>query len=153
MAVKKIYSNKEKPGWRWDAAKKQFWSWGFDIRLGNGIRRRESGFASRQIANQAIAQIRVSEKEGKYDLQTRKFPLLTEVLEKRLERIESKKEKVRAETIFSRWLTMLPVRLRFNELAPAHIQLYIDERMREITSVFDQPRSNLSRLGNPLGAR
>ncbi len=132
MAVKKFYSNKEKAGWRWDAARKQFWSWGFDISLSNGARRRESGFATRQIADQAIAQIRVSEKEGRYDLQTRKFPLLTKVFEKRLERIESKKERVRAETIFSRWLIMLPKRLRFNELAPAHIQLYIDERMREI---------------------
>ncbi|HEY0658263.1 MAG TPA: hypothetical protein VGD05_07300 [Pyrinomonadaceae bacterium] len=27
---------------------------------------------------------------------------------------------------------MLPKRLRFNELAPAHIQLYIDVRLREI---------------------
>lgn len=122
MAVKKIYSNKEKPGGRWDAAKKQFWSWGFDIRLGNGARCRESGFASRQIAEQAVAQIRVSEKEGKYDLQTRKFPFVADVLERRLERIESKKERVRAATIFSRWLSMLPKRLRFNELAPAHIQ-------------------------------
>ncbi|MCU1290032.1 MAG: hypothetical protein JWN60_2261 [Acidobacteria bacterium] len=33
---------------------------------------------------------------------------------------------------FHRWLSMLPKRLRFNELAPAHIQLYIDERLREI---------------------
>jgi integrase len=132
MAIKKFYSTKEKAGWRWDASKQKFWSWGFDIRLGNGSRRRESGFASRQIAEQSVARIRISEKEGKYDLQTRKFPLVTEVLEKRLERIESKKERVRAETIFSRWLSMLPKRLRFNELAPAHIQLYIDERLREI---------------------
>lgn len=132
MAIKKFYSNKEKAGWRWDAGKKQFWSWGFDIRLGNGSRRRESGFASKQIAEQSVARIRISEKEGKYDMQTRKFPFLTEVLEKRLERIESKKERVRAETIFHRWLSMLPKRLRFNELAPTHIQLYIDERLREI---------------------
>jgi integrase len=132
MAIKKFYSTKEKAGWRWDAGKKQFWSWGFDIRLGNGSRRRESGFASRQIAEQSVARIRISEKEGKYDLETRKFPFVTEVLEKRLERIESKKERVRAETIFHRWLSMLPKRLRFNELAPAHIQLYIDERLREI---------------------
>jgi integrase len=132
MAVKKFYSNKEKAGWRWDAARKQFWSWGFDIRLGNGARRRESGFSSRQIAEQAVAQIRVSEKEGKYDLQTRKFPLISEVLEKHLERIENKKERVRSETVFNRWLTMLPKRLRFNELAPAHIRLYIDERAQEI---------------------
>ena len=100
MAIKKFYSTKEKAGWRWDAGKQKFWSWGFDIRLQNGSRCRESSFASKQLAEQAVARIRISEKEGKYDLQTRKFPLLTEVLEKRLNRIESQKEQVRAATIF-----------------------------------------------------
>ena len=132
MSIKKYYSNKEKAGWRWDAAKKQYWSWGFDIRLTNGTRQRESGFASRQLVEQAVARIRISEKEGKYNLQTRTFPLLSEVIEKRLERIENKKERVRSETVFRRWLSMIPKRLRFNELAPAHIQLYIDARLREI---------------------
>ncbi len=87
---------------------------------------------SHQADYSALQRKGVDGKRFLADLRKGKFPLLTEVLEKRLERIESKKERVRAETIFSRWLTMLPKRLRFNELAPEHIQLYIDERMREI---------------------
>lgn len=148
MSIKKFYSNKEKAGWRWDANKKQFWSWGFDIRLENGSRRRESGFSSRQLAEQAVARIRISEKEGKYNLQTRSFPLVSEILEKHLERIENKKEKVRSETVFNRWLSMLPKRLRFNELAPAHIQLYIDERLKEIKA--SSVNREVTRIGSAI---
>lgn len=135
MAIKKFYSNKAKAGWRWDEKQKKFSSWGFDIWLENGKRKRESGFSSKQMAENAVSRIRISEKEGKYQLQTRKFPLMVEVLEKRLQRIESEKEKVRATTIFKRWLEMLPPRLKFNELAPFHIRLFIDERLQEVKAV------------------
>ncbi len=64
MAIKKVFSNKAKPGWKFDEKKNQFWSWGFDIRTENGSRKRESGFGSRQLAENAVARIRISEKEG-----------------------------------------------------------------------------------------
>jgi len=73
MAVKKFHSNKEKPGWKYDERKKQFWSWGFDIRTENGRRKRESGFGSKQLAENAVARIRISEKEGKYHLTQKRF--------------------------------------------------------------------------------
>jgi len=135
MAIKKFYSKKAKAGWRLDAGREKFWSWGFDIRLENGKRKRESGFASRQLAENAVARIRISEKEGKYDLRTRTFPLVSEVLEKRLLRIESKKERTRAAKIFERWLAMLPLKLKLNELTTAHIRFYIDARLSEIKAV------------------
>nr|MBA4185661.1 hypothetical protein [Acidobacteriota bacterium] len=68
MAVKKVFSNKAKPGWKYDEKTKQFWSWGFDIWLENGKRKRESGFGSRQLAENAVSRIRINEKEGKYKL-------------------------------------------------------------------------------------
>ena len=50
---------------------------------------------------------------------------MVEVLEKRLLRIENPKEKVRATTIFKRWLEMLP------KFAPSHIRLFIDVGLKE----------------------
>ena len=53
MAIKKFYSNKAKAGWRWEAKKKQYYSWGLDIRLANGKRLREPGFGTRELAEAA----------------------------------------------------------------------------------------------------
>ena len=54
----------------------------------NGSRKRENGFARNNLAESAVARIRISEKEGKYDLRVAEFPLVSEVLEKRVPRIE-----------------------------------------------------------------
>lgn len=135
MAIKKFYSNKAKPGWRWDEKTKKFSSWGYDVRFEDGSRKRENGFSSKQLAENAVARIRISEKEGKYDLTRREFPLVLEVCEKRLKRIESKKERTRAITILNRWLAMLPPNLKINELAQSHIRLYINARITEVKAV------------------
>jgi len=58
MAIKKFYSSKAKAGWKYDERQKKFWSWGFDIRLENGSRKRESSFGSRQLSETAVARIR-----------------------------------------------------------------------------------------------
>jgi integrase len=135
MAIKKFYSNKAKPGWRWDDKAKKFTSWGYDIRFEDGTRKRENGFASKQLAENAVARIRISEKEGKYDLARREYPHVSEVLEKRIPRIESDKERIRAVTILNRWLEMLPPNLKINELTAAHIRLYINDRITEVKAV------------------
>lgn len=135
MAIKKFYSTKAKAGWKFDAAKKKFWSYGFDIYLENGKRKRESGFGTKQLAENAVARIKIGEKEKTYKLQTRTFPLVSEVLEKRLQRIESEKEKVRANTIFNRWLSLIPSRLRFDELETQHLRLFVDKRLSEVKPV------------------
>ncbi len=132
MAVKKVFSNKAKPGWKYDEKTKQFWSWGFDIWLENGKRKRESGFGSRQLAENAVSRIRINEKEGKYKLTRREFPFVADICRRRLERIENRKEKVRATTVLERWILMLPPRLKLSELTTAHIRLYVDSRIKEI---------------------
>ena len=106
---------------------------GFDIYLENGSRKRESGFGSKQLAANAVARIKISEKEGKYDLRVRSFPLVSEVLEKSATRITEVKLKKRARIIFDRWLSMLSPRLKFNELTPFHIRLFVDARTPEVS--------------------
>lgn len=132
MAIKKFYSTKAKAGWRWDRKENKFWSYGFDIYLQSGKRKRESGFATRQLAESAVARIKLSEKEKTYHLQTREFPLLSEVFEKRLLRIEDKKERVRAETNFNSFLSLIPARLRFDEIETRHFRLFLDKRLSEV---------------------
>ena len=135
MAIKKFYSNKAKAGWRWDDKAKKFSSWGYDVRFEDGSRKRENGFASKQLAENAVARIRISEKEGKYDLTRREFPLVLDVCQKGLARIESKKERTRAVTILNRWLAMLPPNLKINELTQSHIRLYLNARITKVKAV------------------
>jgi len=130
MAVRKFYSTKAKAGWKFDG--KKFWSYGFDIYLESGKRKRESGFGSKQLAENAVARIKISEKEKTYNLQTRKFPLLGEVLQKHADRIEDEKARKRAVVIFNLWLSLLPVNLRFNNLTTALIRLFLDERRGKV---------------------
>ncbi|MDQ3180757.1 MAG: site-specific integrase [Acidobacteriota bacterium] len=132
MAVRKFYSTKAKAGWRFDAKQNKFWSYGFDIYLESGKRKRESGFGSKQLAENAVSRIKISEKENTYNLQIRKCPLLSDVLEKHVLRIEGKKAKGRAVVIFNQWLSLIPTSLRFNELTPALIRLFIDERQSKV---------------------
>lgn len=135
MAVKKFYSTKAKAGWRFDAARKEYWSYGFDIYLESGKRKRESGFGSKQLAENAVARIKISEKEKTYKLQTRSFPLMSDILEKRLLRIENPKEKTRSRLVFSNFLSLIPARLRFDELETKHLRLFVDKRLLEVKPV------------------
>ncbi len=130
MAVRKFYSNKTKAGWKFDGEK--FWSWGFDIYLASGKRKRESGFATKTLAENAVARIKISEKENKYDLETREFPLLSVVLDHRLLRIENRRERIRAERIFRVWLKLLPAFLRIDDLTASDIRKYINLRLPEV---------------------
>ncbi len=75
MAIKKFYSTKAKAGWRSNG--KKFWSYGYDIYLESGKRKRESGFATKDLATSAAARIKLGEKNKKYELtDARKFPLV-----------------------------------------------------------------------------
>jgi integrase len=132
MAIKKFYSTKAKAGWKFDARQNKFWSYGFDIYLENGKRKRESGFATRQLAENAVARIKIGEKEKTYKLETRKFPHLSEVLDARLLRIENRRERIRATRIFKTWRVELNEDFPVSELTTAHIQIYIKRRLPEV---------------------
>lgn len=133
MAIKKFFSNKAKAGWRWDEKQKKFSSWGFDIWLENGKRKRESGFGTRNLAEMAVARIRLDEKEGKYELKQIASPMLEKVLEKRLEMINDRQEKVRATRVFQMWLGLLPLNIKIGELKASHLRTFIDVRIQQVS--------------------
>lgn len=136
MAIKKFYSTKSKAGWRWESSTEKFWSWGFDIRLENGKRKRESGFGTRQLAESAAARIKLAEKNSRYELtDSRKFPTVRELFQKRIETISEHAEKTRARRVLSAILDCLAEKgsgdLQINQLTTAQINFYVERRQKE----------------------
>jgi integrase len=130
MAIKKIYSNKAKPGWKFDG--KRYWSYGFDIYLQSGRRKRESGFATRDLANAAVARIKLSEKNRKYELVDYSvFPTCAELFQKRLDNLTVRGERVRSKRVLQTLLDLIPEDLKINELTTAHINFYTERRTKE----------------------
>jgi hypothetical protein len=64
--IKKFYSNKSRIGWKYDQQKRKHFSWGFDIRLADGRRKREPGFLNKADAESAVSRVRLWEKEMRY---------------------------------------------------------------------------------------
>jgi integrase len=145
MAIKKFYSTKAKAGWRENLnykpcgkgvdpekqadGEKKFWSYGFDIYLESGKRKRESGFATKDLASSAAARIKLGEKNKKYELtDVRSFPTVAELFQKRIDNLTMRGEKVRSQTVFQTILDLLDKDglngLRLNELTTNHIDLY-----------------------------
>jgi hypothetical protein len=62
MAINKFYSNKVKAGWRFDAKQNKFWSYGYDIYLESGKRKREPGFATKDVAESAEFRKKLTQK-------------------------------------------------------------------------------------------
>lgn len=134
MAIKKFYSNKQKPGWKENSSyvpaekiavgktqkenQKKYYSWGYDIDLepiawdekGNPLRnrKRESGFDSRKRAEAATGRIRLAEKNKKYELTDPKtFPPLKDLFQRRIKLITERAEKVRALRVLQKLLDLL----------------------------------------------
>ncbi|MCU1289254.1 MAG: hypothetical protein JWN60_1483 [Acidobacteria bacterium] len=136
MAIKKFYSTKAKAGWRFDAAKKEYWSYGYDIRLSDGKRKRESGFATKELATSAAARIKLGEKNKKYELtDASAFPTCAELFQKRIDHTTERGEKVRSQRVLQMILDLLSERglngLRINELTTNHVDLYTTARRAE----------------------
>jgi hypothetical protein len=64
--IKKFFSNRHRAGWKYDGKRKQYYSWGFDIRLSDGRRKREAGFFSETEVQSVLARIRLAEKDLRY---------------------------------------------------------------------------------------
>ena len=138
MAIKKFYSTKAKAGWKFDAARKKFWSYGFDIYLESGKRKRESGFATKDLAQSASARIKLGEKNKRYELtDARKFPTCAELFQKRIDSVVLRGEKMRSKRVLEIILALLPENdLRVNDLTIAHINAYIS--LRQSANVKDE---------------
>jgi integrase len=166
MAIKRFYSKKEKTGWKWDPSKKQYFSWGFDIRKSNGQRKRESGFGSRQLAEAAVSRIRLSEKSRRYELTDyESFPRLSDLARKRLNNLVDHAERIRSERVLN-ILNDCFARVGMNDptidqITTAHINLYtelrqsekvkdetVNRELRVVAATFNQAKLFFSHLEN-----
>jgi len=127
--IKKFYSKRNRPGWKYDARLKRYYSWGFDIRLGYGRRKREPGFSSRADAESAVAQLRSRQKEIRYGfVAPKEVPTLREVCDRKLDLIVNSREKVRATRVLQTLCDELPELRRITELETAHLQRFVERR-------------------------
>src|SRR5689334_8797817 len=98
--IKKFFSNRARPGWRFDSRLKKYYSWGFDMWLANGHRKRETGFANRADVEATVSRVRQLEKESKYGfVRPVEAPTLETVCEKKLSLTPNKHEHVRAKRV------------------------------------------------------
>ncbi len=171
MAVKKFYSTKAKAGWKFDAGKKKFWSYGFDIYLETGKRKRESGFATKDLATAAASRIKLGEKNKKYELvDSRNFPTCVELFQKRINNITEHQEKIYSRRVLQKLLDLLAKRdlsaLRINDLTTNHVDLFTEARRSEsvkdatinrelsvVRATLNQARLLFSNLDNFTPAR
>lgn len=131
MAIKKFFTKKAKAGWRWDAEKAQFFSWGFDIRKADGKRKRENGFATRHQAEAAVGRLRLGEKNRKYELiQRNPFPMLRELADKRIANLTDRPEAVRSQRVLSTLIECLD-NPRLDELTTPIINRYTEIRQND----------------------
>ena len=130
--IRKFYSNRNRPGWKHDEKKKKYFSWGFDIRLGDGRRKREPGFLNKADAESAVSRIRLLEKEMRYGfVAPAESPTLNELREKKLELTANRREYIRAKRVLQTFCALLPDVKRAAALQTSHIQKYVDHRRRD----------------------
>ena len=98
------------------------WLWGLDIRVSDGAgkktRMRPTEFETRDEAEEALAEIRRREREGKYGLApliTR--PTLHDLIDKRIPTISAKQERTRARRILYTWLSLLDPKVKLHAKA------------------------------------
>jgi integrase len=134
MAIKKFYSRREKKHWMYDAKRGQFWSWGYDIWLADGgrkrgRRKRESGFMTEADAVAAVGQIRKDEKDRAHGfIPESDIPTVAELVERRVGSIRNPREKARSTRILGDLLSVLPP-LKVPQLKTAHLQLFVEKRL------------------------
>ena len=130
--IKKFFSNRNRPGWRYDQKKRKYFSWGFDIRLEDGRRKREPGFLNRADAESAVSRIRLLEKDVRYGFVVpADVPTLDEIREKKLELTANRREYIRAKRVLGTFCMLLPEVKRATGLQTSHIQKYVDHRRKD----------------------
>ena len=130
--IKKVYSNRNRPGWKYDAAKRKHYSWHFDIRLADGRRKKESGFLSKADVEAAVARIRLLEKEMKYGFvtQPKDIPNLEEICRKKLDLTPNRHELARATRVLHIFCDEAQVK-RATDVQSAHMQKFVDRRRKD----------------------
>lgn len=112
--------------------------WGYDLRLrdpqtGRKTRRvRVFEFESRADAEAAASILILADLNAKYGIRPPAGrPLLSELIEAKLARIDRRHEFVRARRVFATWAGMLPAEIRIDEVKTASIAKYIEHRLAD----------------------
>lgn len=130
--IKKFYSNRHRPGWKYDSKQKRYWSWGFDIRLSDRRRKREAGFLNQAEVEAVLARIRLAEKDERYGFATpAEAPTVRELADKHVTKLNSRKEHVRALRVLNTLCEEIPELLKVNELLTAHLEKFVERRRSE----------------------
>lgn len=130
--IKKFFSNRHRPGWKYDSKKKQYYSYGFDIRLSDGRRKRENGFLNQAEVEAVLARIRLAEKDFRYGFITPKeAPTVRELAEKHVTKLTNRREQVRARRVLNTLCEEIPDGFKVNELLTSHIEMFVERRQRE----------------------
>lgn len=130
--IRKFYSNRHKPGWKYDSKQKKYYSWGFDIRLSDRRRKREAGFLSQAEVEAVLARIRLAEKDLRYGFITPKdIPTMLELADKHVSKLANRREEVRASRVLSTLCQEIPDGLKVNELLTTHIDSFVGRRRKE----------------------
>lgn len=88
---------------------------------------------TRKELNELIEEIRVQERRAKHHLPVvQHSPPLAELFEKRKKQIVRHSEKTIAGRVFETFLALLPAGFEVTQLKQAHLQLYIDKRIKEV---------------------
>jgi integrase len=135
MAITKVYSETAKNGWKFDARKGKYYSYKIDVYFGNR-RIREKGFLTKTDAENAIAKLKLLEKEQKFDLPNAKqSPTIHELFSKRIDSISERKQKELTKRVLNYFLKLekVPNGLKVTEITTAHLKEFINERGKDKT--------------------
>lgn len=132
MAIKKFYTKREKKFWKYDARKKEYWSWGYDIWLADGRRKREAGFMTESDAVAAVGYIRAAEKERKYGfVPDEAKPRLGELVQRRLADVGARKERLIAVRVLTTLTALVGADKIVEGLTTPDVRLYVERREQE----------------------
>jgi integrase len=182
--IRKFYSNKPRTGWRVNPdhvparkgkkqqdGEKKYYSWGFDLRLRDGQRRRESGFASEDQAARAAARVRLAEKDARFDLVLwTHYPTIGALALKRAEHLTERGEIKRTERVWRIMEECLAEegrnKVTIKDLTTADMNLFVARRRREgvkdttinrelktVRATLNQARDFFSKIDNFKPAR
>ena len=130
--IKKFYSRRHRPGWKYDSKQKKYWSWGFDIRLADRRRKREAGFLNQAEVEAVLARIKLAEKDLRYGFITAKeIPTVRELAQTHVAKLTSRREEVRARRVLNTLCEEIPEGLKVNQLLTAHIDGFVSRRRKE----------------------
>lgn len=129
MAIKKITSERQKRGWRFDGT--LYYTYRIDYYL-NGKRLRESGFPTKKNAETYLDALKMKYKYNKRGLTS---PVSTnrtvvEIFETHLNKIENARAQKTALRIYQKFLSLLSVST-LNELRRKHFKDYCDTRIAD----------------------